>query len=88
MTVTTPNGTSAVDAPSDQFTYNAAPTVTAVSPNNGPQAGGNTVTVTGTGFVSGSTAVDFGTNAGTSVAVASATSLTVTSSRQGPARSR
>ena len=40
VTVTTPNGTSAVNAPSDQFTYNAPPpTVTAVSPTNGPQAG-------------------------------------------------
>ena len=75
VTVTTPNGTSAVNAPSDQFTY--APTVTAVSPNNGPQGGTNTVTVTGTGFVSGSTAVDFGTNAGTSVDVTSSTSLSV-----------
>ena len=77
VTVTTPNGTSAVNAPSDHFTYNAAPTVTNVSPNNGPQAGGNTVTVTGSGFVSGSTAVDFGPTAGTSVSVASGTSLTV-----------
>ena len=33
--------------------------------------------MTGTGFVSGSTSVDFGTNAGTSVNVTSATSLTV-----------
>ena len=39
VTVTTPNGTSAVNAPSDQYTYNAPPTVTNVSPNNGPQAG-------------------------------------------------
>ena len=45
VTVTTPNGTSATNA-GDQFTYNAAPTVTAVTPNNGPQAGGNSVTVT------------------------------------------
>ena len=78
VTVTTPNGTSALNAPSDQFTYNAAPTVTGVSPNNGPQAGGNTVTVNGTGFVSGSTAVDFGTNVGTSVDVTSSTALSVT----------
>ena len=77
VTVTTPNGTSAINAPSDHFTYNAAPTVTNVSPNNGPQAGGNTVTVTGSGFVSGSTAVEFGSTAGTSVSVASGTSLTV-----------
>ena len=53
------------------------PTVTAVNPNNGPQGGTNTVTVTGTGFVSGSTTVDFGSNAGTSVDVTSSSSLTV-----------
>ena len=77
VTVTTPNGTSAVNAPSDQYTYNVAPTVTAVSPNNGPQSGTNTVTLTGSGFVSGSTTVDFGANAGTSVNVTSSTSLSV-----------
>ena len=77
VTVTTPNGTSATSS-NDQFTYNAAPTVTSVTPNNGPQAGGNTVTVAGSGFVSGSTAVDFGTSVGTSVTVGGSTSLTVT----------
>ena len=69
VTVTTPGGTSAANPPGDQFTYNAAPTVTNVNPNNGPQAGGNTVTVTGSGFVSGSTTVDFASTAGTSVNV-------------------
>ena len=61
VTVTTPNGTSAVNAPSDQFTYNAPalPTVTGVSPNKGPAAGGTSVTVSGTNLT-GATAVDFG----------------------------
>ena len=69
MTVsTTAGGTSTPLA--DAYTYNAAPTVTSVSPDNGPAAGTNSVTVNGTGFVSGSTTVDFGSNAGTSVAVA------------------
>jgi YVTN family beta-propeller protein len=36
------------------------PVVTNVSPNFGPASGGNTVTITGTGFT-GATAVDFGT---------------------------
>jgi hypothetical protein len=37
--------------PADQFTYaDAAPTVTGVSPNTGSAAGGDTVTITGTGF--------------------------------------
>ena len=80
VTVTTPNGTSAVNAPSDQFTYNAPalPTVTGVSPNNGPTGGGTSVTVSGTNLT-GATAVHFGTNAGTSISGVTATSLTVTS---------
>ncbi len=54
-----------------------APTVTGVSPTNGPAGGGTSVTVSGTGFT-GATAVDFGATAGTSVNVISDTSLTVT----------
>jgi hypothetical protein len=49
VSVTTPNGTS-VDATGAQFNYVQTPTITAVSPANGPTAGGNTVTITGTGF--------------------------------------
>ena len=78
VTVTTPNGTSVVNAPSDQFTYNPPPTVTGVSPSNGLAAGGTSVTVSGTGLT-GATAVHFGTNAGTSITGVTATSLTVTS---------
>ena len=48
------------------YTYNPPPTVTSVSPNNGPQGGGNSVTVAGTGFA-GITAVHFGSTAGTAV---------------------
>lgn len=56
----------------------APPTVTSVSPTSGPTAGGNTVTVSGTGFAAGDT-VDFGSNPGTNVSVSSdGTSLTVT----------
>ena len=77
VTVTTPNGTSAINAPSDDYTYNAPPTVTSVSPNNGPQAGGNTVTVNGSGF-SGIPTVDFGSIAGVGVTGVTSTSLTVT----------
>lgn len=59
------------------YTYNplAAPTVTAVSPNTGPAAGGTSITITGTGFVTGAT-VSIGGVAATSVVVASATSIT------------
>ena len=52
ITVTTPGGTSATGA-ADKYTYDAAPTVTAVSPTAGPTAGGTTVTITGTDFTAG-----------------------------------
>ncbi len=67
-------------APSPRWTLTvvAAPTVTAVSPNTGPTAGGTGVTITGTGFT-GATAVDFGANAATGVTVNSDTSITATS---------
>jgi alpha-tubulin suppressor-like RCC1 family protein len=56
VTVTTPSGTSAVSK-ADLFTV--APTVTNVSPNAGPVAGGTVVTVAGTGFALGTTATVF-----------------------------
>ncbi|HEV3263899.1 MAG TPA: IPT/TIG domain-containing protein [Acidimicrobiales bacterium] len=77
VTVTTPRGTSAANPPGDQFTYEAAPTVTAISPTAGPVAGGTAITITGTGFI-GATAADIGgSNACTSAfTVVSATSIT------------
>ena len=54
----------------------SAPTVTKVSPAEGPLAGGTTVTVTGSGFTS-VTAVKFGTKTGTAISRKSATQLTV-----------
>ena len=62
----------------DQFTYLAPPTVTGVSPNNGPTAGATVVNITGTNLT-GATEVNFGANAATSVTVTSATSITATS---------
>ncbi|MFZ0250357.1 MAG: IPT/TIG domain-containing protein [Acidimicrobiales bacterium] len=56
-----------------------APTVTAVSPDIGPAAGGTTVLVTGTGFVDGSTTVNFGLLPATDVTVDSPTTLTAVS---------
>ncbi|MGW3511167.1 IPT/TIG domain-containing protein [Streptomyces sp. NPDC000994] len=53
----------------------AAPTVSSISPNQGPSSGGNIVTVTGTGFT-GATAVQFGGRAATSFTVLSGTQLT------------
>src|SRR5271165_2308281 len=63
---------------SDQFTYVAVPTVSGVSPNSGPTAGGTSVTITGTGFISGAT-VAFGPTAASSVTYNSPTQLTATS---------
>ncbi|NVO13398.1 MAG: IPT/TIG domain-containing protein [Rhodoplanes sp.] len=76
VTVTTPTGTSATSA-ADQFTYVAGPTVTAVTPNAGPLAGGISVTITGTGFT-GVTAVAFGATPATGFTFNSATSITAT----------
>ena len=77
VTVTTPGGTSAT-SPADQFTYDPVPTITSVAPAAGPLAGGTTVTITGTGFVTGAT-VDFGLTGATGVTVVSATSITAVS---------
>lgn len=55
----------------------AAPTVSDVNSNNGSYKGGNTVTVTGTGFAAGAT-VKFGATKATAVTVNSSTSITTT----------
>ena len=51
------------------------PTVTSVAPANGPDSGGTSVTITGTGFT-GATAVTFGGVSATSFTVNSPTSIT------------
>jgi hypothetical protein len=69
-------------SPSAQISYTVpgtppttAPTLTSVSPASGPTAGGTTITLTGTNFVSGAT-VRVGGVAATNVAFASSTRLT------------
>ncbi|MDF2261620.1 hypothetical protein P2L57_39720, partial [Streptomyces ferralitis] len=57
VSVTTPGGT--VTLP-NAYTYAVAPTVASVVPNAGPDAGGQSVTVAGTGVVAGNTQVLFG----------------------------
>jgi len=57
------------------FIYVAAPTVTTISPSSGVVTGGTMVTITGTGFVEGTT-VTIGGNPATDITVASATSIT------------
>jgi hypothetical protein len=78
VTVTTPGGTSPVSE-ADKFSYvPAPPMVTKVEPNAGPQAGGTSVTITGTNLT-GATAVRFGAASATSFKVTSATSISATS---------
>ncbi len=59
IVVTTPEGTSPISQPADQYTYEPIPSVSGVSPNAGVAAGGNMVTVTGTLFT-GATMVSVG----------------------------
>jgi IPT/TIG domain len=55
--------------------FETPPTVSGVSPAEGPEAGGTSVEITGTGF-SGATAVTFGTTSASSFKVNSASSIT------------
>ena len=54
---------------------NPAPTVTSVAPSGGPLSGGTSITITGTGFISGAT-VKIGTNPATGVNVTNSTTIT------------
>ena len=77
--VTTIGGTSPNTA-ADNYTYHAVPTVTGIAPASGPEAGGTSVTITGTNFtgLSGASAVQFGGTNATGYTVNSATSITAT----------
>ena len=55
----------------------AAPTVSSITPNSGPTAGGTSVTISGTGFLSGAT-VALGGAAATNVVVVNNTTITAT----------
>ena len=77
VTVSTPGGTSTTSS-ADEFSYVPPPTVTAVSPNDGPEAGGTSVTITGTNL-EGTTSVDFGMSTATSFTVDSASEITAVS---------
>jgi hypothetical protein len=76
VTVTTDWGTSATSS-ADQFTF--LPSVTSVSPNSGPVAGGTSVTVKGSDFVAGTTVTkfSFGGRRATSVNCGSTSECTV-----------
>jgi formylglycine-generating enzyme required for sulfatase activity len=75
VSVTTASGTASLTS---GFTYVAAPTVTSVTPNTGPTAGGTSITITGTGFYNGSSnaTVSIGSAAATSVVVVNPTTIT------------
>jgi hypothetical protein len=75
--VTTPEGTSGKVAATG-FTYQSAPTVTALSPATGPTSGGTSVTITGTNFL-GANSVTFGGYPASNVVVINATIIIVTS---------
>jgi len=65
-----------IDTLTNGFTYRGPPTVTNVSANNGPESGGTSVTITGTGFdTSGNSTVLVGAQSCTSVVVNSATEI-------------
>jgi hypothetical protein len=73
VVVVTADGESTTSA-ADTFTYAGAPTVTKVSPDEGPVAGGTEVTISGTGFTD-ATKVSFG-KAKAKYTVTSTTSIT------------
>lgn len=76
VTVANVNGTALLPG---GYRYHARPTVTAVSPPNGPAAGGTTVTLTGTGFQvdsPGPNSVTFGGVSASAISALSDTQLT------------
>jgi alpha-tubulin suppressor-like RCC1 family protein len=85
ITVTTPGGTSAKSA-ADLYKYR--PTVTGLSPSSGPEAGGTTVTITGSGFVVGTTGTNFafGGKRASSVQCSSTTTCTAVSPAHAPGK--
>jgi LGFP repeat/Bacterial Ig-like domain (group 3)/IPT/TIG domain/FG-GAP-like repeat/Putative Ig domain len=82
VSVTTPGGTSPLSS-LDQYTYVSipsspqAPTISSLSPNNGPVTGGTAVTITGTNL-DGVFGISFGGIPSPQVAITSATQVTAT----------
>jgi hypothetical protein len=75
VVVTTPGGTA---TGTGAYMFTAAPTFTAIAPLYGRTAGGTSVTLTGTNFVTGATAVTFDGVAAPTFTVVSATQITAT----------
>jgi hypothetical protein len=78
VNVVVTNSDSQTGTLSNGYSYtNPPPNVTSISPTSGPTTGGTSVTITGTGFLSGAT-VSVGGAAATGVNVNSSTSITAT----------
>jgi phospholipase C len=79
VTVTTPNGTSAVSL-ADRFRF-GPPTVTALAPSSGGRAGGTRVTIQGSGFALGSsgTTIRFGSTLASELECPAITTCSATS---------
>jgi hypothetical protein len=81
VTVQHPNGPATL---ADAFTYDpAAPAITTVDPDHGPQDGNTVVTISGPGL-GAATGVEFGGVAGTAVTPAGPDAVTVTTPAGGP----
>ncbi|GLW18164.1 hypothetical protein Stsp01_49070 [Streptomyces sp. NBRC 13847] len=74
VTVTTPSGSASLPG---AFTYAATPTLTGITPNNGPAAGGTVVTITGTNLT-GATVTIGGTPATCATVNPAGTQITAT----------
>lgn len=75
VTVTTPQGTS---RPSGKDRYTFLPVITSIAPSSGSEAGGTSVTVTGTGFIVGAaTSFRFGSAPAVSASCASSSECTI-----------
>jgi LPXTG-motif cell wall-anchored protein len=97
ITVVAPPGLGAVDVTvvgtagcgnatvDDGFSYDpVAPVATSLTPDRGPETGGTSVTITGSGFL-GSTGVTFDGIPGTGLVVVNDTTITVTTPAHAPA---
>ena len=78
VSVTVTNPGSQIGSLTNGFTYVVQPTVSSVTPNHGPIAGGTAVTIAGTNFAAGAT-VTFGSASATNVVVVNSTTITATS---------
>jgi endoglucanase len=79
VTATNAVGTGPASAPSNAVIPGVPVVVSAVSPSNGPAAGGTVVTITGTNFSTTGITVAFGAAPATAVSCASTTSCNATS---------